>query len=240
MLKVVAAVRRRPGMTYREFIDYIVNVHGGLTLANPLGLARYVQNHVVDGAYSTGAYASYGGATHRDSVTELYFRSPDDLKRTFTDPYTITVIAPDGEKFSETATTQMAFTRETCLSEPYGTGDAVKIIHFLFPEHGSTAQDVQARWDDIHAAALAAAPALEAALRGLTRSDALPLPDPQMARHFGGADGPAIALMISLWVAPDALEHFRAYEKSVLASGLLQADRCYFLICKEHQIYPPM
>jgi hypothetical protein len=45
MIKLMAAIRRRPGMTQQEYFPYIREVHGGLSKAHPLTVRRYVQNH---------------------------------------------------------------------------------------------------------------------------------------------------------------------------------------------------
>lgn len=237
MLKVVASVRRRPGMTYAEFIDYIVNVHGEMAVAKPLGLFRYTQNHVVDSAFSTGASGSYADVANRDSVTELLFQSPDDMKRTFSDEYTITVIAPDGPKFSELSTTDTAFTIETILQEPVKEG-TTKILHFLYPKAGDTAENAQHSWSDAHARALERVPAFAAALQGLVRSDSKPFPDPRLSEHFGAAGRRPFAVMLSFFIPADKLSDFRAYEAQILASGQFDLEHSHFLQCREHQIYP--
>jgi hypothetical protein len=61
MLKVLATVRRRPGMTEAEYRSYLQDVHGGLVKANPLGVARYVQNHVFDSAFGSADATEYMG-----------------------------------------------------------------------------------------------------------------------------------------------------------------------------------
>jgi ABC-type microcin C transport system permease subunit YejB len=49
MIKMLAAVRRKPGMTHAEFLEYIEHQHGNIARAKPLSVKRYVQNHVIDG-----------------------------------------------------------------------------------------------------------------------------------------------------------------------------------------------
>lgn len=242
MLKIVAAVRRKPGMTHAEYLDYIVQVHGKLATDNPLQLHRYVQNHAFDGAYGSGDRQDHVGVFHRDSVTELYFISPQAMAETFAAEYNQTVIAPDGAHFAELPTNQALLTAETVLAPPK-TGavpGAVKVMMFLACADGIDAATAQAGWQAAHEDGLAAVPAFAAALCGLSRSDPQTSgPGAAMAAHFGGGDQPPVALIASLWIPEDHLADFRAYERKVLASGLFHRDFSYFLFTREVEILAP-
>ncbi|MER5796383.1 EthD domain-containing protein [Streptomyces sp. NPDC059627] len=96
--KLVAAVRRRPGMTHAEQADYIRTVHRGIALANKLTMVKYVQNHVYDRAYGA---IGYQVPLPRDSVTELYFEKLETMAYIFAEPYTRDVTGPDGVNFSD-------------------------------------------------------------------------------------------------------------------------------------------
>ncbi len=43
MLNLIAAIRRKPGMTHRAFLRYVHDVHGSLAAANPLRIRGYFQ-----------------------------------------------------------------------------------------------------------------------------------------------------------------------------------------------------
>ncbi|WP_405959478.1 EthD domain-containing protein [Streptomyces sp. NBC_00024] len=101
MIKLVAAVRRRPGRTHAEYAEYIENVHGGIALADRLTVRKYVQNHVLDGAYGALGDVGYQVTLPRDSVTELYFDDLESMGQTFADPYTREVVGPDAVNFSD-------------------------------------------------------------------------------------------------------------------------------------------
>ena len=79
MIKMMAAVCRRPGMTHAEFLAYVQHVHGAISNENPLSLRRYVQNHVFDAAFGSAAEAAHAMPVARDSVTELWWDSPQDM-----------------------------------------------------------------------------------------------------------------------------------------------------------------
>lgn len=237
MLKIVASIRRRPGMTHAEFVGYIVEVHGKLARDNPLKLRRYVQNHVYDGAFGSDAMQEYAGVFHRDSVTELYFASPQDMADTFADEYNRTVIAPDGAKFAELSTNQTALTHETVLIPPAAGTAGTKIVQFLVAAPGTGAPAAQAGWSAAHDRALAAAPEFAAALAGAARADVVPdAPGKAMDAHFGGGARPALALVASFWVPDAALGGFRAYEREIIGSGLFDHELSYFLFAREVEI----
>ncbi|WP_181807933.1 EthD domain-containing protein [Streptomyces shenzhenensis] len=95
MIKLVAAVRRRPGMTHAEYAEYIEKVHGGIAVANKLTVRKYVQNHVLDGACGALGDVGYQVTLPRDSMTELYFDDLESMVQTFADPYAREVVGPD-------------------------------------------------------------------------------------------------------------------------------------------------
>lgn len=238
MLKIIAAIRRKPGMTHAEYADYVVTVHGKLATDNPLGLHRYVQSHVFDGAFGSGDRKDHVGIFHRDSVTELYFANPQAMAETFSAEYSRTVIAPDGAHFAEEPTTQTILTRETLLAAPAGAG--VKIMQFLVARSDATIDQVQASWDAAHEAGLGAAPDFAKAISGLARSDVQQGgPGGALAAHFGGGDQPKLALVISIWVDEAALPAFRAYERTVMKNGLFDRDFSHFLYTREVEVLAP-
>ena len=104
MTKLMAALRRKPGMTQEEYFSYIRNVHGALSKAQPLTVRRYVQNHVFDSAFGAATDPAYQIVFHRDSVTELWFDSFESMGETFAHPYTREKIGPNGVNFSDLST----------------------------------------------------------------------------------------------------------------------------------------
>jgi uncharacterized protein (TIGR02118 family) len=64
-VKILALVKRKPGMPLSAFRDYSLSVHGQLDLSLP-GLRRYIQGHVLDGWYEVGEPPF-------DCVSQLWF-----------------------------------------------------------------------------------------------------------------------------------------------------------------------
>ncbi len=74
MLNLIAAIRRKPGMTHRAFLRYVHDVHGSLAAANPLRIRDYLQNHVFDSSFGSAEDPAYVTDFGRDNVTEPHSR----------------------------------------------------------------------------------------------------------------------------------------------------------------------
>ena len=235
MIKIMAAIRRKPGMTHAEYLRYIYEVHGVIARANTLGLDRYVQNHIFDGAFGKAAYARW---FQRDSITELYFSSFERLVETFNHPYTRDVIGPDGAKFSDLASAMSLLTTEQVFQNPSRSGNTVKVLHFLKAREAKT---FAAQWQQAHAAALRAVPEFEGKLHGHIRSiSQQPAgggsgggPD-----YFGGGDMPKFDGVASFWFAGEQdLEAFRRYETALGEQGFFDPDISFFVYAREVEIF---
>lgn len=238
MLKIVAAVRRKPGMTHAEFVDYIVNVHGKLAKAVPLGVKRYVQNHVLDGSFGSTSCSGYAIPFHRDSITELFFETPQDLARTFADEYTRTVVGPDGKNFADFSVNEATLTKEFVLSAVAEGQESLKIMHFLVAHDQSAVKAVQEGWLAAHEKATASAPEFAASLLGTIRAESVVTPsDGPMGAYFGGEERQPLAVVASHWVKASGIGGFRAYDAAMCASQLYDPARGYYLVVKEHEIF---
>ncbi len=50
-IKLMAASRRRPGLTRAEYFRYIEHYHGTVARVERFKIEKYIQNHVIDGAF---------------------------------------------------------------------------------------------------------------------------------------------------------------------------------------------
>jgi uncharacterized protein (TIGR02118 family) len=96
MIKFTILLRRRPGFTHTQFVDYHRRRHAPLFMSMPVvrdNVRRYVQQHTVD--------ASLPGlpATTIDGITELWFDDVESVARVFTAPSYLDTVRPDEEKF---------------------------------------------------------------------------------------------------------------------------------------------
>ncbi len=81
MIKLVFALRRRPGLSREEFQRYWLETHAALVRKNAAALRihRYVQVHTTDDEISTALRASRGAPEEYDGVAELWWRSREDM-----------------------------------------------------------------------------------------------------------------------------------------------------------------
>jgi uncharacterized protein (TIGR02118 family) len=221
MIKIVAPVRRRPGMTHNEFCRYIETVHGGLVRANPTGLSRYVQNHIFDSAYGADGDDGYAIVTPRDSVTELYFKDVAALMETFASPYTREVIGPDGKKFADESTTlnMLVSDREIPVSAKVET--QIKVMHFL-ATGPRPATDFADDWATFHVASQTA-PLMESVGRCVFSLPVTGGPVDTLAAYFGGKGGPSYCGVASYWLRGEAdIPLFRDYQRKLESAGKAQ------------------
>jgi len=218
MIKMMAAICRKPGMTHAEYLAYVQHVHGAISNENPVKLRRYVQNHVFDAAFGSSAEAAHSMPVARDSVTELWWDSPDDMRATFAHEHVRTKVGPDGANFGDVSRTLsvVAVEAEQPVPNP-GLARGAKVLHYLRMEEGLALPDFFARWAAAHEHALAAAPVAAAAMRRCVHNRQLSEFNPMLA-YFGAKDVPVYEGVASLWFADAAsVGAFRAYERALLA-----------------------
>jgi len=89
VVKLIAFLKRRPDLTYEQFVDHWSRVHGPLVVECLPGLRRYIQNPVVQRPGREWPY---------DGVSELWFDSYDDFRAAFRSP-SIARVKEDEPKF---------------------------------------------------------------------------------------------------------------------------------------------
>jgi hypothetical protein len=237
MIKVVAAVRRRPGMTHQEYLTYITEVHGAIATKNKMTVRKYIQNHVSDAAFGTTGDPTHLTVLPRDSVTELWFDDLAGLGACFSDPYTREVVGPDGVHFSDLPTAISLLVQEGEAQGQEPAPGAAKVLWFLKARDGVEPGQFRTQWSQADARA-GAAP-------GVTRriSEPVLVLDQQAgggADYFGGQDMISYDGLQSLWLAPgDPVAAMRSYEELFLEKDAhwLDPSRSFWLIATEHQVF---
>jgi uncharacterized protein (TIGR02118 family) len=81
MVKLLFCVRRRPDMDATEFHRYWRDEHGPLvtTVAETLGIRRYVQAHTLDTPLNALLAATRDAPESFDGVAELWFDSAESI-----------------------------------------------------------------------------------------------------------------------------------------------------------------
>ncbi|HEX2173726.1 MAG TPA: EthD domain-containing protein [Dehalococcoidia bacterium] len=87
MVKAVAIIKRRPDLTFQQFVDHWRNVHAPLALQIP-GVIKYVQSPALQrpGAKSQPAV---------DGIAEIWFESIDTYRAGFATPAAEALLADE-------------------------------------------------------------------------------------------------------------------------------------------------
>ncbi|RRR78080.1 EthD domain-containing protein [Streptomyces sp. RP5T] len=218
MLTLIAAIRRKPGMTHSAFLRHLHHVHGPLSAANPLLIRSYVQNHVFDASFGVEGDPAHLTTFGRDSVTELRFDDMGALAATMSHPYSREVIGPDGARFNDLPSALALLTRSEGLVPPpvSGTGTApVKVLHFVRGAAQLEQDDVVDRWQTAHEQVIAEGGPQAGTVRGWVQHRQVPGAEGAL-RHFGGTVA-VYAGVSALYYGSEeeALAHFPSYERSL-------------------------
>ena len=111
MIKLIVAIKRKQGMSPKDFHDYWRTQHAALVKSCPASrryVRKYVQSHTLDQEYSAGEPAFDGAA-------ELWFESVADKERFFSDPDYLAQVNPDEAKFSDMVHTLFFMTEEQAI-----------------------------------------------------------------------------------------------------------------------------
>ena len=100
-IKLLAASRKRPGLTRAEYQRYLEFYHGTIARQERLKIASYVQNHVLDGAFGRLSDPAHLQVADRDAVVELSFDNFQDLLSTL-EPAVPSAASQDGKVFDST------------------------------------------------------------------------------------------------------------------------------------------
>lgn len=234
MLKTIAAIGRRAGLSNAQFRRYYQDTHGELARREPLGVVRYVQNHVRDGVYGQRSDARVWTGTPRDGVTELSFPTPDAMRDTFSNSYVRDVLGPDGANFSDMPSAVSLVVRVEG-DESASIAGAAKVMWFLKAGQGVDPAAFDDAWRD------AAAVAANADVAGTVRNHRIRFPagrDP--ADYFGGPDSLRYDGLHSVWWnAADTIEAMTGYAEDFAArmGRVLDGSRSFWVVVDEIEIF---
>lgn len=244
MIKMIAAVCRRPGMTHAEYLAYIQHVHGALSNENPVALRRYVQNHVFDSAFGSAAEPSHQQRVGRDSITELAWDNEQDMVATFGHEHVRTRVGPDGQNFADVSVALSLVATEVEMPVPHaGRRQGAKVMQFVRAAEGLTLETFFERWTNAHHRALAQTSGAAQWLRRCVQNRQLPAFN-EMLRYFNADGISAYEGVMSLWFDNlGCIGLFREYEQALLAinsdpaSAFFQPAQSFFVYATEVPIY---
>lgn len=248
-IKLIAASRKRPGLTRAEYQRYIEFYHGTIARDNRYKITSYIQNHVIDGAFGVLADATHQQVADRDAVVELCFDNFPDMMSTL-EPATPSAASADGKYFADECTNVivMAEEEEVPVDNPIpafnpglgivsGVG-ALKVLQFIMRDDDVYREDYYQYWREAHKEALEKAPYAREQLRRCVMNKRCRINDNDGAAraHFKMVDPPVFDMVVTHWF--DTIEQagaFRQYNEALQNSSKKFANwsKSFFLYTKQ-------
>lgn len=248
-IKLMAASRKRPGLTRAEYQRYLEFYHGTIARDQRFNIKSYIQNHVIDGAFGTLADATHQQVADRDAVVELEFETFPEMMATL-EPAVPSAASQDGKFFADECTNiiVMAEEEEIPVFNPVpafnpglgivsGVG-ALKVLQFIMRDDDVFREDYYQYWREAHEEALEKAPYAREQLRRCVANKRCRINDNDGAarKHFKMVDPPVYDLVVSHWF--DSMEQvgaFRQYNDALQSSTKKFANwsKSFYLYTKQ-------
>lgn len=120
MVKQIVNLRKKPGMSHADFVDYYENKHAPLTVRTLPIFSKYVRNFVIDDGELQRSLNPEGGAIPDfDVATHIWFKDEAARQKfaaAFDDPETGAMFAADSDRLFEPGSMQMFLVDERVLS----------------------------------------------------------------------------------------------------------------------------
>lgn len=248
-IKLMAASRRRPGLTRAEYQRYLEFYHGTIARRERFRIQSYVQNHVIDGAFGVLTDETHRQVADRDAVVELSFDNFPDMLATL-EPATPSAASQDGRFFADECTNVIVMAEETEIpvANPVpafnpglgivGGVGALKVLQFIMRDEDVYPEDYWATWRQAHEQALERAPYAREQLRRCVANRRCRINDNDGAarKHFKMVDPPVYDLVVAHWF--DSMEQvgaFRQYNDALQSSSRSFADwsRSFYLYTRQ-------
>ncbi len=253
-IKLMAASRRRPGLTRAEYFRYIEHYHGTVARLERFKIDRYIQNHVIDGAFGVLSDTEHKNKTSdREAVVELHFGEFRDMLATL-EPEGVeqSRANQDGRFFADEPTNIIVMAEELELPVAHprpqfnpGLGEphqgAVKVMQYIMRRPDVFPNDYYRLWRQAHDEALAKSLYAQEMFRRIVMSKRIRVNDNDAAAraHFRMVDPPVYDMVVSFWL--DSMEQvgaFRQYLDALQESQFEFADwsQSFFLYTRPVRI----
>ena len=151
MVKAVAFFKRRSGMAVEEFQAYWLTRHPEVVL-KLRGVRRYVQSHTRAAAYEKEEPIY-------DGIAELWFDDSGAM-RALRDTREMAAVHEDEARFIDRSKMGLIITDEHVVKDGPLPPDAAKSVGFVRRKAGTTVEDFQRHWLDVHGPLGAAIPGM--------------------------------------------------------------------------------
>lgn len=228
-ITLLAASRRRPGLTRADYQRYLEFYHGTIAQMDRAGIVSYVQNHVIDGAFGTlDDHNHQQKIADRDGVVELHFNTFPDMI-TALEPSEPSAASVDGQFFAEECNNiiVMSEQEEIPVLNPVpkfnpglgivqGVG-SFKVVQYILRNEEVFPEDFLQYWREAHEEALRQSPYAQEQLRRCVAYKRSRLNDNDGAAraHFKMVDPPVYDLVVAHWF--DTIEQAGAFRQYVQA-----------------------
>jgi hypothetical protein len=230
-IKLMAASRRRPGLTRAEYFRYIEYYHGTIARQERFKIDTYIQNHVIDGAFGVLSDPAHQQLSDRDCVVELTFNTFPEMIETL-EPVTPSAASQDGKFFADEANNVIVMAEEEEIPVPNplttfnpGLGivksvGALKVLQYIMRDDEVFREDYYRYWREAHEAAMEKSPYAREQMRRCVMNKRCRINDNDGAarKHFKMIDPPVYDLVVSMWF--DTIEQvgaFRQYNEALQA-----------------------
>ncbi|KAF4918566.1 hypothetical protein CGCVW01_v008752 [Colletotrichum viniferum] len=241
--KQLAVIRRRSGLTHKEYLEYHTLVHGQKSWNAPRDNAwpiAYTQNRVFDGGFGANNTVANQIYVGRDDVNELYSSSADSFTSPPPTNYTETVIGPDGVNFNDMPTAMSMLATETFLTglaagaKPADNKPPLVAWFWAIATKEATSNETFANTlADTLVKAIPAGTVYNAGVH-------VPVPGGDLRPYFGGQTMPTINAVIKLWLgeSDSSISAVRTAQTQ-LDNAKLQLDenRSFMLFSREVVIW---
>lgn len=240
--KQIAIVRRRSGLTHKEYVNYHALIHGLKSWNGPRDNsfpAAYIQDHTFDSAFGVNDSVPNQIYVGRDDVTELYGNSSTSFTSPPATNYTAEVTGPDGYNFNDLATafSMLAYEkpvlgsidRSETVTDKIGSGP---VVAFFW-----AAAKPQISSNDTFGVDLANQIVKLIPKDTLYRATVhIPVPGSDTRPYFGGDTMPTMNAVVKLWLhrKRNAVELARAAQLKLDSDALnLNQDLSFIVFCNE-------
>jgi len=230
-IKLMAASRRRPGLTRAEYFRYIEYYHGTIARQERFKIDTYMQNHVIDGAFGVLADRAHQQIADRECVVELTFNTFPEMIETL-EPATPSDASQDGKFFADEPNNVIVMAEEEEIPVPNplttfnaGLGivksvGALKVMQYIMRDEEVFLEDYYQYWREAHAAAIEKSGYAKEQMRRCVMNKRCRINDNDGAarKHFRMVDPPVYDLVVSMWF--DTIEQvgaFRQYNEALQA-----------------------
>ncbi|KAL6705916.1 hypothetical protein ACN47E_006195 [Coniothyrium glycines] len=251
LLKQMAALRRKPNLTRKEFFDYHFQVHGSISDVpqnEDEKPHKYIQTHFFDAAFGAREDGIAGTGNHswvgRDDMTELYFRDWDHLKACFSSKYVRETIGPDGVNFGDLETSIPLFVTERVLElshttslAPVKEGERTVAVLFVATTSQESEEQVEQRFSPLLIKALADHATDDA--WGLQANVSVPSEQFDVRAYFGGKNMPEYPVSYKIFLKDhQSVKAIRKAQKAFMAEtgDVVDASKTFIVFGKEGMV----